>query len=79
MIMVVSASCVLGSFTFGLSGLKPNFGANVTLPVKLWILASALLGTASAQGNRLVDYIWISSERVCLIKCYVPDGGNYNW
>ena len=69
MIMVVSASCVLGSFTFGLSGLKPNFGAHVTLPVTLWILASALLGTASAQGNRLVDYIWISSERVCLIKC----------
>ena len=71
MIMVASlASWVLGSFAFGLPGLKPNFGERVTLPVTgLWILASTLLGTASAQGNnRLVDCMCIYSERVCLRK-----------
>ena len=65
MIMVAFAQCVLGSFTFGLPGRKANFGAHVTSPATLWILVSTLLGTASAQGDSLVDYIHMCSERVC--------------
>ena len=49
--VVAPAPCILASFTFGLQGLKADFGAHVTLPVMLWVLASTLLGTASAQGN----------------------------
>ena len=51
MVMVAPASCVLGSFTFRLSGLKPKLGAHLTLLVTLWVLASTLLGAASAQGS----------------------------
>ena len=53
--VVAPASCILGSFTFGLPGLKANFGAHATLPVMLWVIASTLLGTVSAQGNIYKD------------------------